>query len=881
MPLQSGTRLGPYSVTAKIGEGGMGEVYQARDTKLDRDVALKVLPEAFTSDPDRLARFEREAKVLASLNHPNIGSIYGLEEAEGVRALVLELVEGPTLADRIKQGPIPLDEALPIAKQIAEALEAAHEAGVIHRDLKPANIKVKADGTVKVLDFGLAKAFQADPSNVSTVTVAGTEAGAILGTPAYMSPEQSRGRPVDKRTDVWAFGCVLFEMLTGLRAFGADTHSDTVAAILGRDPHWLALPSAAPSGLAGLLRRCLRKDHARRQRDLGDVSIELEELRDLRQADQAPWHRDVQPRAPRSLSLAWTIAGLGVVVTTAVVVWSVTRPSPPSAVTRTLLSVAPANRIAMNNNGQNMAISRDGRWLAFGGTTGTDRQLYLRNLAEGEARAVAGTAGARYPFFSPDGQWVGFFDGVAGQLKKVAVTGGTPVTLCAAPAARGESWGENGMIVFASPSRAALSQVSEDGGTPEPVTELDISRGETTHRQPRLLPGGHAVLFKTQGTSNDDTHIWGQSLTTGDRHRLVEDANFATYSPTGHLVYVQGGSLMAAPFDPDRLELLGPAVTVVDASVGTVQQFTLSDSGLLVYATGDSPAAGRRLVWVSRETGEAQPLAAPSGGYFHAHLSPDDERILVDSAQGVGVFEIASGVFERLGAGNWVVWAPDGRRVTYARRQAGTVYDIFGRPSDGSGTEEALVVRDLSQMPQAWSPDGRTLAFAEQDLAGVAGGIWLLSLDGDPTAEPWLQTPAIENEAQFSPDGRWIAYSSNQTGRVEVYVRSLDGDVTRPITTEGGSAPRWSEDGRELFYRSGNGMFVVEVSTDGRFERGLPSLLFEGPYLEDVNGIASYDVTGNAERFLMITRGESGAAQMQLNVVLNWHQELLERVPVN
>ena len=377
----------------------MGEVYQATDTTLDRDVALKVLPEAFTSDPDRLARFEREAKVLASLNHPNIGTIYGLEEADGVRALVLELIEGPTLADRIAQGPIPIDEALPIARQIAEALEAAHEQGVIHRDLKPANIKVKADGTVKVLDFGLAKAFQADPSNASTVTVAGTEAGAILGTPAYMSPEQSRGRPVDKRTDVWAFGCVLFEMLAGLRAFGADTHSDTVAAILGRDPHWLALPSAAPSGLTGLLRRCLRKDHARRQRDLGDVSIELEELRDLRQADQAPSHWEEQRRAPRLLPLAWTIAALGVVVTTAVLVWSVTRPSPAAAVTRTLLSVAPANRIPMNNNGQNMAISRDGRWLAFAGTTGTDRQLYLRNLAEGEARAVARTAGASTHFF--------------------------------------------------------------------------------------------------------------------------------------------------------------------------------------------------------------------------------------------------------------------------------------------------------------------------------------------------------------------------------------------------------------------------------------------------------------------------------------------------
>ena len=882
MPLQPGTTLGPYQVTAKIGEGGMGEVYQARDTKLDRDVALKVLPEAFTSDPDRLARFEREAKVLASLNHPNIGSIYGLEEAEGVRALVLELVEGPTLADRIKQGPIPIDEALPIAKQIAEALEAAHEQGVIHRDLKPANIKVKDDGTVKVLDFGLAKAFQTDPSSATTVTATGTETGAILGTPAYMSPEQARGRPVDKRTDVWAFGCVLFEMLTGHRAFGADTHSDTLAAILGRDPNWQELPSAARSGLAGLLRRCLRKDYARRQRDLGDVSIELEDLRHLPDADKEPSHREARPRATRPLKLAWTITGLGVVMTLAVLVLSITPSSPPSAVTRMLLSVAPASRIPMNTNGQNMAISRDGRWLAYmgGGALGRDGQLYLRNLAEGVAQPISGTIGAAFPFFSPDGQWVGFFDSVEGQLKKVSVTGGTPITLCDAPGPRGGSWGENGMIVFASPSRTALSQVLEDGGTPEPVTELDTSLGETTHRQPRVLPGGEVVLFKALGSRRDDSRIWVQSLLTGERHRLVEGAEFATYSPTGHLVYVQDGNLMAAPFNLDRLELLGPGVTVVNSSAGAVQQFTLSDTGMLVYAAGNLSQSARSLVWVSRGTGEAQPLAAPPLPYLHAHLSPDEERILVGGGGRVGIFEISSGVFEPLvidGPANWAVWTPDGRRVTYASNREATTWDIYQKPWNGSGTEEALVVRDRMQAPRAWSPDGRTLAFSDQELAT---DIWLLSLDGERTARPWMRTPAIEHQPRFSRDGRWIAYSSNESGSFEVYIQPIAGGARRVISTEGGVEPVWSRDGRELFYRTGNAMFAVEVSTDGTFERGRPSLLFEGPYLGDTTGNAAYDVTGDAERFLMITRGQSGATQMQLNVVLNWHQELLERVPV-
>ena len=430
------------------------------------------------------------------------------------------------------------------------------------------------------------------------------------------------------------------------------------------------------------------------------------------------------------------------------------------------------------------------------------------------------------------------------------------------------------MIVFAVSSRAPLSQVSEDGGTPEPLTELDDSRGETSHRQPHLLPGGEAVLFKTQGTGSDDNQIWVQSLTTGARHRLVEDAEFPTFSLTGHLVYVQDGNLIAALFDPEPLELLGPAVTVVDDLGGAVQQFALSDTGRLVYGTGQATVTS--LVWVDRETGVAQPLAAPPRRYHHAHLSPDEERILVDGLPGVGIFDISSGVFEPLVTGNWAIWTPDGRRVTYARRQAETLYDIFQKAADGSGTEEALVVRDLSQWPHAWSPNGRTLVFLEGDLAV---DLWLLSLDGQPARE-WLRTPARETEAQFSPNGRWIAYSSNETGRVEVYGRSLAGDVKRQITTEGGSAPVWSRDGRELFYHSGNGMYVVEVSTNGTVEHGLPSLLFEGPYRWSFDGIASYDVTGDRQRFLMIELGQSEAWETQLNVILSWGDELKARVPI-
>ena len=892
MPLSPGTTLGPYAVTAKIGEGGMGEVYRARDTKLDRDVALKVLPQAFTDDPDRLVRFEREAKVLASLNHPNIGHIYGLEEAEGQKALVLELVEGPTLADRIKQGPIPVDEALPIAKQIAEALEAAHEQGVIHRDLKPANVKVRPDGMVKVLDFGLAKAFQLDPSgqqtsDLTTVTEEATKRGLILGTPSYMSPEQARGQPAGKSADVWAFGCVLFEMLSGRRPFLGETTTDKLAAIIGQEPDWQTLPFGTPARLVTLMRRCLRKEHARRQRDLGDAGMDLDELRDSPD-DAAELTIGTASRATDRRPLAWALVGLGAGVVLAILASS-TSFSPnhaPSTVTRLLLSLAPTDTIPMGNNAPNIAISRDGRWLAYGGggTVGRDSELYLRNLAEGEARAIAGTVGAAYPFFSPDGQWVAYFDFVEGQLKKVSVTGGTPITLCPAPGARGGSWGENGMIVLASPSRAALSQVSEDGGTPEPATALDTDRGETSHRQPRLLPGGEAVLFKAEGTSRADSQVWAQSLTSGERHRLVANAEFATYSSTGHLLYVQDGNLIAAPFDPEALELQGPAVTVIDDSRGTVRQFALSEAGMLVYAAGDPSSSGRNLMWVDRATGEAEPLGAPPLGYNHAHLSPDGERIVASFAQQrVGIFDISSGVFEPLvvdGAASWPVWTADGREVTYASNQEGTAWDIFQRPWDGTGAERPLLVRERLQAPKAWSPDGTTLAFTDLDLAA---DIWLLTVDNEDPTRPWLRTPAIEHQPQFSPDGHWIAYSSNESGDFEVYVQPVTGGVKRAISASGGREPRWSRDGRELFYRSGDGMYRVEVSlgSDGAFERGRSSLLFSGPYQGDTTGNAAYDVASDASRFLMISRAESGSTEMQLNVVLNWHQELLERVPVN
>jgi serine/threonine-protein kinase len=889
MALEIGSRLGHYDVTALIGEGGMGQVYQATDAKLNRQVALKILPEAFAGDPDRLARFQREAQVLASLNHPNIAAIHGLEDSEGTKALVLELVEGPTLADRIAQGPIPIDEALPIAKQIAEALDAAHEAGVIHRDLKPANIKVKEDGTVKVLDFGLAKAAQpvvghVDGSDLTTITFNATATGQILGTPSYMGPEQARGQPVDRRADVWAFGCIVFEMLTGRRPFAGATTTDTLAAVVGQDPDWEALPASTPPRLVALLRRCLRKDCSRRQRTLGDVGLELEEVADALSSGEELARSSTLPRpSTRQVALPWAVAGLAIAAAVGVLTWSFLPGSLPPTVARLQISVAPASFVSMNTSAANIAVSRDGQWLAYGGGggAGRDSELHLRHLTEREAQVVPGTVGAALPFFSPNGQWVGYFDFVEGQLKKVSVTGGTPITLCAAPAARGATWTDDGYIVFSSPSRAPLSRVSEDGGTPELLTELNAAAGETSHRQPSFVPGAGAVLFKAEGTTRADSEVWVQSLRTGERVPIAQDAEFPTYSPTGQVLYLQGGNLIAVPFDPDELELLGPATTVVDDAEGPIQHFALSEAGMLVYAAGEQRRIQRRLVWVDRQTGEAETLSTPARQYSHAHLSPDEARIVTAfEPQSVAIFEIATGVFEPLVVGrsaSWPIWTPDGRRVTYASNQEGTAWDIFERPWDGSGAEKALLVGERLQSPKAWSPDGRTLAFTDQ---GEAADIWLLGVDGDRAPYPWLRTPAIEHQPQFSPDNEWIAYSSNESGSFEVYVQSVTGEAKRAVSTGGGVEPRWSRDGRELFYRSGDSLYAVPVSTDNGFERGRQSFLFEGTYVGDTVGTPAYDVTSDAQRFLMITRAAVDDTQMYLNIIIDWFEELNERVPV-
>ena len=879
MALEVGSRLGHYDVTALIGEGGMGQVYQATDTKLNRQVALKILPEAFATDPDRLARFQREAQVLASLNHPGIAAIYGIEETDDTRALVLELVEGPTLADRIAQGPIPVDEALPIAKQIAEALEAAHEQGIIHRDLKPANIKVRPDGAVKVLDFGLAKALQgdgSDPSESPTITAAATAAGVILGTAAYMSPEQARGKPVDKRADIWAFGAVLYEILTGQRPFKGRDVSEVLGSVLRLEPDWDALPGDGPSHLGALLKRCLEKEPKDRYHDIADVRLDLQRPA----VDAAGGQTDAAPAilpAPRRSLGPWVAAVLSGLAGAAAG-WSLRQvQTPPTA--RLVVPIPGVDRLGPGEP----ALSPDGRFLAYAWGPAGARTLSLHQLDDPEGEAILEVEDGRQPFFSPDSVWLGFF--TATELRKVSVRGGPPQTLATTPVPRGGTWGADGWIVFAPQSRGGLWRVSADGGTPENLTTPDPAAGETSHRGPVWVAGANAVTF-TALREQLGPVVMALSLDTGEQRQLVDGGTSARYVPTGHLVYLQEGALMAVPFDADRLEPTGSGVPVIEAEPeagvqGVNGRVAVSESGLLVYPSGtlDPPT----LVWVDRD-GIPTQLGVEPRGYQHPRLSPDGRQVVVAVGQTLWLHTLgAAATFSRLTfqtSGDWPVWTPESDRVVYSTRNPGTTWDLVWQAADGSGAAEPLVVRELEQYVMGgMSPDGRTLAFVENHPE-TTQDIWLVSTE-DRTARVFLQTPASEHGATFSPDGRFVAYISDELGDDEVFVRPVSGDAgQRQVSYGGGTEPLWAPSG-ELFYRNRREMVVVEVTTDPDLMVGTPEILFQGPYvLSSVLG-RNYDVTRDGQRILMIQPPDPSDSTARLNAVVNWFQELNRLAPTD
>ena len=889
--LPAGTRVGPYEIVSWLGAGGMGEVYRARDIDLRRDVALKTLPEELAREPERLARLKQEARILASLNHPGIATLHGLEKTEGgVPVLVMELVEGEGLLERLQRGPLPLREALTVGHEIALALEAAHEKGVLHRDLKPANIRLTPEGRVKLLDFGLAKAVGRPGRTRSYPRETGSpsDAGTVLGTAPYMSPEQARGQELDRRSDIWAFGCVLYEMLCRKRAFGGATFSDTVAAILEHDPDWSALPNDTPAAARRLLRRSLQKEKERRLRDIGDARLELEDL--LAGAGRADGESDAASAlGPRPAVAGWRRLASRLIWLTAGAVaagaafWNFAAPKPTAdrPVVRMGLPL-PSGESVADGAAHAVALSPDGKQLAYVAAQAGRSQIYLRTVDHLEARPIPGTEGGHVPFFSPDGRWLGFFAATENQLKKVPLSGGAPLTLCDVALARGASWGADGTIVFARDGASGLDRVSAEGGRPESLTTLDSRRRESSHRFPEVLPNGEAVLFtaKTEDTGPwDDALIEAISLRTREHTVLLSGGTNPRYA-AGHLVYERAGALWAAPFDPVRLKVAGPSALVLDGVSSSAQSgsadFALSRDGSLVYVPGKLRGTDRRLVRVDR-AGRTRPLVDARRAFLTLSLSPDGHRLAlgIEAANDqVWVYDLERGTLTPQtlrGNNNSAIWTPDGSRLTFTSDR-GRPSNIFWQPADGSGAPERLTTSPSWQIPQAWSPDGRTLLFREW---GPTSDIWMLAREGDRKPRPLLDGPFGESGTQFSPSGRWLAYMSDETGRDEVYVMSFPGPGGRwLISTDGGSQPAWARNGRELFYRNGDRTMVVAVTSEGTFSAKKPELLFEAKVLREDQ---SYVVTPDGD-FLMIEPGESDTPPAQINVVLNWMQEVAPRV---
>jgi serine/threonine-protein kinase len=888
MSLASGTRLGPYEIVSPLGAGGMGEVYRATDTNLARQVAIKVLPEMVAADAERLARFDREARTLAALNHPNIAAIYGLERTGATTALVMELVDGPTLADRIAQGRIPVEEALPIARQIAEALEAAHEMGIVHRDLKPANIKVRPDGTVKVLDFGLAKFAgppeagshtapdvgagfsRPDASMSPTITSPAmmTGLGIILGTAAYMSPEQARGRPVDKRTDVWAFGAVLYEMLTGARAFDGDDVTEMIAAVVKTTPNWSAIPADVPPRLVSLIQHCLEKDRKVR---IGDIAVARFVL-----AEHDPRGASATAAPPRRRwTSPWVAAStIAVIVLAGVAVAQTVRlaravPTPAGPVR---FEIAPPAGVQVDDNAP-AVMSPDGNRLVRELTRGQVSQLFMRRLDQDEATPIAGTEGGSRPFFSPDGKWIGF--NVQGALKKVAVDGGAAVDIGRSDFGTA-AWAPDDTIVLTPNYSAGLWRVAASGGTQQKLTEPDTKDGELGHFWPQILPDGRTVLFTSFRTPAGRSRIETYSLDTGARKVIVDGGFYGRYVASGHILFARSTTVFAAPFDLASQETTAPAVPVIaDVAVNLpsgLAQFSVSPGGTLAYVTQSALGPPRRLAWVDR-TGRVSPASDAKRRFADPRLSPDGRRLALtirdEQDADVWVHDLARGTFGRVTSSPTTqsspVWTPDGRRLFFVFEEP--VFHIYSRLLDGGAEPERILDGPFDLTPLSVSPDGGILVYRRSDPS-TRGGIWLLPLTGDRKPRAFVDTPASEDEGGVSPDGSWLAYRSDETGRDEVYLRSFPDGVERvQVSTNGGRTARWSRDGRDVFFREGDKLMAASVR--GR-EVGRPVMLFEKPW-------GGYDVTPDGRFIAVLPDDDTPPAPVR--IVLNWFEELRRLVP--
>jgi Tol biopolymer transport system component len=875
MALTSGTKLGPYEIRSPLGAGGMGEVYRAADSKLGRDVALKVIQQEFAQDTQLMARFQREAQVLASLNHTNIASIYGLEDSGGVRALVMELVEGPTLADRIKEGAIPLDEALPIAKQIAEALEYAHEHGIVHRDLKPANIKVTHDGKVKVLDFGLAKALQGDaaPRNISnspTLTLEATKAGIILGTAAYMSPEQAKGKAVDRRADIWSFGVVLFEMLGGRQMYVGETATDVMAAVVRAEPDWSMLPKNLPRSIRELLQRCLVKDDKRRLRDIGDARLALEDAMSGDAMHAAP--EGAAPARPKPLwrALPWAVAAVAI----AFVAWTLSHRSEPQAASGAVMHLDieyPPNVEPISGLQGGFEVSPDGQSIAMIGVREGVRRLYIRRLDRPEAAEISDTAGVNAASFSPDSKSIAFVPG-GGAVTRLSLADQQRAVLAkGADLASSVAWVGTDIVY----SRGgALWIVPAKGGTPRQLTVLDAARHEVLHSDPAVLPGGRTVLFTSLTTEAGKERIEAVSIDGQKRSVVIEHAVTPVWSPTGHLLFGCAGALWAVPFDDRSATPNGATVPVIPAGVvGTVRAgslgFHLSSTGNLVFVPVDFDS--KRVVSVGRDGSEIT-LKLPPDRYGTPRISPDGRRLLVE-AQGshIETLDMLRGTHATLTAPalgtSFSSWTADGEGIVFRR------FNVpFWTAADGSGRAGPVPGGMINDYPSSPGPDPDTILVGRIQPE-TSGDIFLMSISGKFQPKPLLATPAYEGGPELSPDGHWLLYQSNESGQPEIYVRRYPAlDRQWQVSEGGGVQARWSTAGREIYYRSSQHLMAVAVDPSGAEPRfGKPAALFADEYdFGQAISIANYDVTRDG-RFIMLRRGSHGSS---LRVVIHWAEEL-------
>ncbi len=894
MSLSPGTRLGPYEIGAPLGAGGMGEVYRARDTRLDRTVAIKVLPPHAAADADFRARFEREARVIASLNHPNICAIYDVGHQDGTDYLVMELLEGESLADRLKRGPVPVDQALVFASQIADALDRAHRAGVIHRDLKPGNVMLARGGgsgpvTAKLLDFGLAK-----PQAAATTTPSGftptslpttphnnalTAQGMILGTFQYMAPEQLEGREADARTDIFAFGCVLYEMLTGRRAFEGKSQASLIAAIITSQPDPISsVQPLAPASLDFVVSTCLAKDPEARFQSAHDLAAQLRWVAGAGSQPERPMAAGARPA--RGSRLAWALAAVATIAALALavpVVRHATEQAPAAPTSRFLIQPPEGGRFD-----DTPAISADGRQLVYVATddTGID-SLWLRPLDALEARQLPGTEDASYPFWSPDSRFIAFFAG--GELRKIDVAGGRPQTICAAPLGRGGTWNADGVIVFAGTNVDGLLRVAASGGTPVAITTFDAERRETSHRRPHFLPDGRHFLYVTLNNDLARQAVFIGALDSPDRTMLFEGADTEAQYAAGYLLFGRKGGLMAQPFDARRLVFSSPdAIPVVSqiavaSNTGTLA-LSVSPGGTLVYRGGDANIASQ-LTWFDRE-GRAVGTVGDAGAYDTLNLSPDDSRVAVGLTQNnntdIWVVQLARGISRRLtfdpASDDVGVWSPDGATLVYGSETGNVPANVYTMRSAGGQEPEPILKSDDAKIPATVTPDGKTLVYSRQNLQKGTVDVWTVALDGDHQTKSFLETNFNNFQPALSPDGRWLAYASNETGRYEVYLRSFpEGGATVQVSAAGGAQPRWRRDGRELFYLALDGtLTAVPVRLQAAPDVGAAKALFRIPSLFSLVNTTTpqYDVTADGQRFLVIAPVEGKVTP--LTIVLNW-----------